>query len=242
MALGLRVEDRLDGQVNFGAWKERIKCIFEEAEVWDIVEQAVVIPTDPKDLAEFRKKNARAKRLIMDGIKDHVIPHVRGKDYAFQMWTALTGLYQSSNENRTMVLKEKLKAIKMANSKSVVTYLTKLSSIRDELAAIGETIASTELAKIALNGLPKSWEVFVDGIIARENFPGWERLWDDCVQNEIRKSHGGEAKHDEENENVALATKGKKGKIKKSASSSGGKGKGKQQKEGKEKDYSKVKC
>ena len=67
-------------------------------------------------------------------------------------------------------------------------------------------------------------------------------MWDDCVQNEIRKSHGGATKHDEENENVALAAKGKKGKFKKSASSSGGKGKCKQKKEGKEKDYSKVKC
>ena len=37
MSLGLRVEDRLDGQNNYSAWKERIQSIFEEAEVWGIM-------------------------------------------------------------------------------------------------------------------------------------------------------------------------------------------------------------
>jgi len=68
-----------------------------------------------------------------------------------------------------MVLKEKLKAIKMAKTDSATTYLTNITSVRDELAAIGEIIAPSELVRIALNGLPKTWENFVDGIIAQEN-------------------------------------------------------------------------
>ena len=118
MSLGLRVENRLDGQNNYSAWKERIQSIFEETEVWGIMvnttQNPVVVPADPVQLAEFNKKNAKAKRLILKEIKDHVIPHVRRKTYAHEMWTTLTSLYQSSNENRKMVLKEKLKAIKMA--------------------------------------------------------------------------------------------------------------------------------
>lgn len=80
--------------------------------------------------------------------------------------------------------------------------------MRDELAAIGETVANTELVRTALQGFPKSWEVFVEGIIAWEHLPGWERLWDDCIQNEIQKNHNGAVKQDDE-ENVALAAKGK---------------------------------
>ena len=182
-------------------------------------------------MAEFNKKNAKAKRLILVGIKDHVIPHVRGKTYAHEMWTALTSLYQSSNENRKMVLKEKLKAIKMAKTDNATAYLTKITSVRNELAVVGEIIAPTELVRIALNGLPKTWENFVDGIVARENLPDWKRLWDDCIQNEIRKNHLGAAKQVEEDDNVSLLARGKKGKAKKQASNSGGKSKskGKQQ-------------
>lgn len=126
-----------------------------------------------------------------------------------------------------MVLKEKLKAIKMAKADSATTYLTKITSVRDELAAVGEIIAPTELVRIALNGLPKTWENFVDGIVAWENLPDWERLWDDCIQNEIKKNYLGEAKQVEEVDNVALLARGKKGRAKKQASNSGCKSKGK---------------
>ena len=44
MVSGLRVEDRLDGQSNFGAWKERIISVLEEVEVWGIVEKTIVQP------------------------------------------------------------------------------------------------------------------------------------------------------------------------------------------------------
>ena len=82
----------------------------------------------------------------------------------------------------------------------------------------------------------------MDGIVAWENLPNWERLWDDCIQNEIRKNHLGAGKQVEEDDNVALLAKGKKGRAKKQASNSGGKSKGKDKQQNKEKDYSKVKC
>eukprot|EP00253_Pinus_taeda_P023365 PITA_23365 len=124
-----------------------------------------------------------------------------------------------------MVLTEKLKAIKIAKTESATTYLTKITSVRDELAAVGEIIAPIELVRIALNGLPKTSDNFVDGIVARENLPNLERLWDDFIQNEIKKNHLGAAKQVEEDDNVALLARGKKGRARKQASNSGGKGK-----------------
>ena len=38
MATGLRVEDRLDGAANFSSWKAIIVLLFQENELWDIVE------------------------------------------------------------------------------------------------------------------------------------------------------------------------------------------------------------
>ena len=67
---------------------------------------------DPVAAAAF-EKDIKAMRLIMDVVKDHVIPHILAKDHAHEMWSALTNLFQSSNENRKMVLREKLKSIKM---------------------------------------------------------------------------------------------------------------------------------
>ena len=130
----------------------------------------------------------------------------------------------------------------MAKTDNAIAYLTKITSMRDELAVVRETIVPIELVRIALNGFPKTWESFVDGIVARENLLGWERLWDNCIQNEIRKNHRGTTKQVEEDDNVELLARGKKGKAKKQASTSGGKDKGKGKQVNKEKDYSKVKC
>jgi hypothetical protein len=116
-------------------WKARIVLILEEGELWDIVENPVVPPTDVVLMAEFRKRNIRAKRTILDAVKDHVIPHVSGKDFTFQMWQSLCGLYQSPNQNRKMVLQEKLRGTKMTKTDTVTSFLTRFSQIRDELAS-----------------------------------------------------------------------------------------------------------
>jgi hypothetical protein len=98
----------------------------------------------------------------------------------------------------------------MVRGESVVTYLTKFTQIRDELAVVGETVDETELVRIALNGFTKQWDVFVRGVVAREKLPDWERLWDDLTEEELRvgTSQASQPKSEDE-ENLALAGKGK---------------------------------
>lgn len=103
MLLGLRVEDRLDGNSNYNVWKERMQSIFEEVEVWDIMvhttQAPIVVLIDATQLDDNNKKNNKGKILILDGVKYHLISHVRGKRNSHEMWTTLSNLYQSTNEN-----------------------------------------------------------------------------------------------------------------------------------------------
>ena len=89
----------------------------------------VTIPasTDPQALSTFNKKDIKDTRIILDAVKDHVIPHICRKTDTYKMWDALTNLFQSSNENRKMVFREKLKSIKMAKGEGVISYLTRIS-------------------------------------------------------------------------------------------------------------------
>jgi hypothetical protein len=75
----LRVEDRLARARNCCSWKARIIFILEEGELWYIVENLVVPPTNAVLMVELRKRNTRAKRTIFDAVKDDVIPHIFGK-------------------------------------------------------------------------------------------------------------------------------------------------------------------
>ena len=86
-----------------------------------------------------------------------------------------------------MVLRKKLKSIKMAKDEGETSYHTKITQVRDELASIGEVVDDSELVRTTLNGMAKPWAVFVEAIVARENMPSWDRLWDDFVQEETRR-------------------------------------------------------
>jgi hypothetical protein len=178
------------------------------ARVWEIVEGKVATPADPIQQAAHNKKDVKARRIIVDGVKDHIIPHLSGKKTTKDMWEALVKLYQSDNQSRKMLLREKLRSTKMAKGESVVTYLTKFTQIRDELAVVGEAVDETELVRTALNGFTKQWEVFVQGVVAREKLLDWERLWDDFTQEELRvdATQASQPKSEEE-ENVALHAK-----------------------------------
>jgi hypothetical protein len=67
----------------------------EDLELWDIVQAPMVLPlvTAPMLVAKFKKRNTKAKRTICDAVRDHVIPHLIGKDYALEMWDSLCKLY-----------------------------------------------------------------------------------------------------------------------------------------------------
>jgi hypothetical protein len=210
----IRLEDRLDGISNYLQWKVRMTTIFKENKLWALVTTVVVPPSnDPIALDIHEVKEAKAQRLILDGVKDPLIPHLAEKKTAKEMWEALKNLYEAKNENRKMALKDKLHSIKMTMGESVVPYLTRLAQVKDELAAVGEVISDSELVRIALRGFTKDWEVFVKCIVGREKLPDWSRLWDDFTQEEIwvNGEKGGEGVVEE---NFALLLKGK-GKSKK---------------------------
>ena len=108
--------------------------MLKENELWEeVVRNTTANPvtisasTDAALLAAFNKKDIKAIRIILDAVKDHVIPHISAKDHAHEMWSALIGLFESTNENRKMVLREKLKNIKMVKGEVCTTYLTRIS-------------------------------------------------------------------------------------------------------------------
>ena len=46
----------------------------------------IVVPyatADPVVLTAFNKKDIKARRIILDAIKDHVIPHISSTTYAY---------------------------------------------------------------------------------------------------------------------------------------------------------------
>jgi len=76
----------------------------------------------------------KTKRIILDGVRDHVVSHIAGKDSAQQMWEALATLYEGSFEQRKMYLEEKLRCTRMQKGECIDPFLKRLQEVRDQLA------------------------------------------------------------------------------------------------------------
>ena len=142
------------------------------------------------------------------------------------MWKALKDLFQNNSDQRKLALKDKLRKIKMEAGDSISNYLTKFTQCRDELGSVGIIVAEEDMVSLALLGLPKSWHSYQDSVNGWEKLPGWERLWSDLVQEEIRQNtRDGSSSKALDEENCALAAKQKKEKVSLSESSSSNDGK-----------------
>ena len=93
---------------------------------------------------------------MIDSIKDHLIPQVSQKRTTKRMFDILKELFENSNVNRALALKQQLSNIKMTRTDSVASYFIKITELKDQLGTIGEVVADREIVMMTLNGLPNS--------------------------------------------------------------------------------------
>jgi len=107
---GLRLKYALDGSSNYIAWKDRMEAVLEDNGLKDFTDQEVPKPTttNAQELAEWKKCVAIARRILLEGVRDHIVSSVHGKETPFSMWKTLKDLYQNNNDQRKLELKDKL--------------------------------------------------------------------------------------------------------------------------------------
>ena len=110
---GPRDQDRFDRTSNFVIWKARILSVLDRNRIKGFVLRIVAIPIDPADNEKYEDAMARAKCMILDGVKDHVIPHIAEKNTTNEMWDTLTTLYQGTSIQRKMLLENQLRSYQM---------------------------------------------------------------------------------------------------------------------------------
>jgi hypothetical protein len=79
MSASTKNVDKMEGVENFYSWKHRIGLILEENDLAKFVKGEILEPDDAAEKAKHQKDTIRAKRIIADSIKDHLIPYVSSK-------------------------------------------------------------------------------------------------------------------------------------------------------------------
>jgi len=100
----VRYQDRLDGASNFTVWKARILSVLDKNHVKNFALKTIAIPIDPVENDKYEEAMVKAKNIILDGVKDHVVPHIVEKEMTNEMWENLKKLYQHTYVQRRMLL------------------------------------------------------------------------------------------------------------------------------------------
>jgi hypothetical protein len=80
MSASTKLVDKLGGVDNFCVWKYSIALILEENDLERFIKENVLEPADATAKEKYQKDMVRAKRIIADSIKDHLIPQVESKN------------------------------------------------------------------------------------------------------------------------------------------------------------------
>ena len=83
------------------------------------------------------------------------------------MFDSLTKLFEGKNINRNMNLRNQLNNVKIQNVETIQSYFTRISQIKEQLEVVEEEVENVEVVITTLNGLPGSWDSFIQGMCAR---------------------------------------------------------------------------
>jgi hypothetical protein len=94
MFASTKLVDRLEGLENFRAYKYKIVLVLEENDLANFIKDTVLEPEKDAAKEKYKKDMIKAKRIIADSIKDHLIPQVSSKNKPKYMVDTLTRMYE----------------------------------------------------------------------------------------------------------------------------------------------------
>ena len=75
--------------------------------------------------------------------------------------------------------------MKIQDSKTIQSNFIRFSQIKEQLEAVQANVEEGEIVMTTLNGIPRSWDSFIQGICARKKLIKFNRLWVECTQEKL---------------------------------------------------------
>ena len=85
-----------------------------------------------------------------------------------------------------MTLRNQLKNVKIQNAETIQSYFKRVSQIKEQLEVVDGEVENAEIVMTTLNGLPRSWDSFIQGIYARNKLVKISRLWEEFSHEEAQ--------------------------------------------------------
>lgn len=123
---------------------------------------------------KYKKGEVKAKKIIIDSLRDHLITYVSKLKKSKEMYDKLVGMYEVNNLNHIVSLNNQLKDINMNKVETIQSYFMRISQLKDQIFLVGEITFDREMVLITLLDLPSIWETFITTISNNHRFPSFD--------------------------------------------------------------------
>ena len=153
--------NKLVGTNNFFAWKKSTGLLLKENELLEHVKGNITIPAKEQTqaLAKCNKDETRAQRILIESIKDSLIPYVSKFQTSKEIYDKLVELFLVSTAGEVISLRNELYKMKITKE-GIAPYFIKISKMRDQLQELGEVMSDREMTIVVLNALSE-WGNFM---------------------------------------------------------------------------------
>jgi len=124
MSNKIKGENKLEGASNYRSWKKIIDLILEKNKVLDLVTRKVKKRTEgssDENKVRFRESEILAMTLMVEGIKENLVPYISNIDSTQDMYEALSKLFTIKNIGQVASLKNELRTTKMTKDDTMAS-------------------------------------------------------------------------------------------------------------------------
>ena len=127
--------------------------LLNEHDLKDYILRNIPEPEGAREKTRFKKNEATAMRILMELVKDHLVPLIASQNIA-KLYNALNKLCENENPIRILALKDQLRQMKFIKDDSISSYFLKIAQIKDQLAVVDESVPDRDLVLTSMCGLP----------------------------------------------------------------------------------------
>ncbi|GAX86590.1 hypothetical protein CEUSTIGMA_g13998.t1, partial [Chlamydomonas eustigma] len=143
---------------NWPIWSTRMEFALDRKGLWNVI-------TAERITEENAEKDRKAKALIGQYVKDHLLFTVKRAASAREAWEALKELYVQRSVARKQELRIKMTNLRMLPEEDMARYVGRAQQLSADLQASGAEVKELELVQPILAGLPKEYETLVQMIV-----------------------------------------------------------------------------
>ncbi|KAG8786664.1 hypothetical protein FRC15_010949 [Serendipita sp. 397] len=148
----------------------RIESILVGEDLWEYVEGTTKCPeakdpakpteTETAEIAEWKKKDHKARSVVIQHISDSEMKHIIGRKTAIDVWTSLKLVKESTSTRTILDMRRRLYHSLAEESADIAEHVSQMRQYHDELTMMGQKIDDQEFFYCLAASLPSSWDTF----------------------------------------------------------------------------------